>query len=110
MSSIVTQSLTLEFDVLRRVDEPVHDGVSKSRLGNVFVPSVQGQLGGDDDGFLFIPVLEQSKQSKPCFRCQCLQAKVIEYEQIFLPELIDELLVCSLKTRLCQLVRKVVHA
>ena len=60
-SSVVTQSFTLEFDVLRRVDEPVHDGISKSWLGNVVVPSVQGQLRGDDDGFLFIPVLEQGK-------------------------------------------------
>ena len=106
----MTQSLTFEFDVLRRVDEPVHDGVSKSRLGNVVVPSVQRQLGGDDDGLLFIPVLKQGKQSKPCFRCQWLQAKVIEYEQIFLPEFLDELLVCTLKTRLCQFVSKVVHA
>lgn len=56
-SSVVTQSLALEFDVLRQVDEPVHDGVSKSLLGYVVVPSVQGQLRGNKDGFLFIPVL-----------------------------------------------------
>ena len=53
----MTQSLALEFDVLRQVDEPVHDGVSKSWLGYVVVLSVQGQLRGNKDGFLFIPVL-----------------------------------------------------
>ena len=31
----------------------------------------------------------------------------IEYEQVFLPEFLDELLVCTLKTRLCQFVHSV---
>ena len=39
-----------------------------------------------------------------------MHAKVIGYEQVFLPEFLDKLLVCTLKTRLCQFIGKVVHA
>jgi len=44
------------------VDQAVADGIGQRRLSDGFVPSLHGQLGGDEGGGALGPVLDDLEQ------------------------------------------------
>ena len=58
----LTHGLTLQFDAMCIVDEPVEDGIGDSGVGDGFVPGGHRELTGDDGGACAVAVVEDLQE------------------------------------------------
>ena len=61
-TSCLALGFALEIELVGVVDEPVEDGVGQRGIGNPVVPVLDGELGGDDGGFLLVTIVKDFKQ------------------------------------------------
>lgn len=55
------------------------------------IPAADRELGGHDDGLLFLPCVEDGEEPGASFDVQVHQSEVIDYEEIIGRHLVDEL-------------------
>ena len=55
---VLSHRTAFESDAITVVDEPIEDGVGERRLVDVGMPLIDGELAGDERGFLVVAILQ----------------------------------------------------
>ena len=89
--------------------EAVHDRVSDRGFIDICIPLGDRQLGGHDNGFPLIAVLQDLEQGQPRVVVERLQAEVIEDDEVILLNVIDYLQHGPVELRQCDFLDELVH-
>ena len=73
-----SHAVSLQDEAMGVVDEPIQDGVGDGRIGDQFVPVLDGQLAGHDGGRASMPVVENLQEIALLLGRERRQAPVVE--------------------------------
>ena len=75
------QGVALELEAMGVVDDAVEDGVGDGRLADDVVPSVDGDLAGDEGSAVAVAFLDDLQQIAPLVGSERLKPPIVEDEQ-----------------------------
>ena len=89
--------------------EAIHDCISNRGFIDICIPLGDRQLGGHDDGFPLIAVLQDLEQGQPRVVVERLQSEVIKDDEVISLYMIDDLKKASVKLGECYALDELVH-
>ena len=77
-SASFSEALTGEIDAVRVVNDAIQDGVGQSRISYYFIPTVHGDLAGDEDGAAVVAIFDDLQQIAPAIGGERLRAPYVD--------------------------------
>lgn len=68
--------------MVSRMDQAVQDGISDGGFPNEFMPSIDGELAGDEGGAPIITIIQDFQEIPPFGRGERCETPVIDDEEI----------------------------
>jgi hypothetical protein len=84
-----SQGFSFQFYSNRISGHSIHDRISKCWIVNVLIPLGYGKLGGDDDAFPPIAVLQELQQCQADLLGHGLQSKIIQDDQALALQVVE---------------------
>jgi hypothetical protein len=99
LSSGPAHAFAGEVDAVGVMNEAIEDGIGVSRIANDFVPSVDGNLGGNHRGAASVAFFEDFQKIMAGCGVEGLQPPIIQNEQIGTAEITQETRMAAIAAR-----------